>query len=110
MRPPAPAMTWRDSGSRPSWTRWASAAQAGTIRGAPPGGAHSTSSTEGPWRGSKKHGARRSGTGRPSRMALVAAISYRPASRAALTGARSSVRRARSRASDAFWYWLTASL
>ena len=55
----------RRSASPAAWPRsmrWASASQAGTSRGVPPGGAPQTRrGAEGPWRGSKKHGARRSG-------------------------------------------------
>ena len=65
----------RGSGSSPRSSRTASAWQTGTARGSPPGGAYSTSATDGPWRGSKKHGGRRSGTGRPSSSARAAAIS-----------------------------------
>ena len=44
------------------------------MRGSPNGGDHSTSRDDGPWRGSKKHGAVRSGGSRPSRRARAQAI------------------------------------
>ena len=57
--------------------------------GAPPAGAHSTSREDGPWRGSKKHGARRSGGSRPSRRAMAELIAQRPSSSAMETGSSS---------------------
>jgi hypothetical protein len=50
-------------GSAPARTRSASAGQAGILRGAPPGGAQSTSWLDGPWAGLKKHGGRLAGSG-----------------------------------------------
>ena len=95
MRRP-PTSTSRASGSSPRSTRWASASQAGTIRGAPPDGAHSTSREDGPWRGSKKHGGVRSGGSRPASRSLAEVIAKRPSSSAAPTGSKSSGARARS--------------
>ena len=58
------------SGSAPWETRSASAAQTGTCRGWPPGGAHSMSVVDGPCAGLKKHGGRRTGRGSPATRAL----------------------------------------
>ena len=62
-------MTSRDAGWAPRSTACASASHAGTFLDVPPGGVHSTSRVEGPWRGSKKQGARRSGGWWPARIA-----------------------------------------
>src|SRR4051794_41814314 len=64
-----PTRTSRVIGSRPSASRDASAAHTGTGRGTAPSGDHSTSATEGPCRGSKKHGGRAGGGSRPPREA-----------------------------------------
>ena len=58
---------------------------AGTGRAAPSSGDHSTSRVDGPWRGSKKQGARRSGGLRPSRSAWAALMCQRPSSSAVVT-------------------------
>ena len=78
------------------------------MRGSPPSGAHSTSRSEGPWRGSKKHGGRRSGGSRFSSRARADIIAQRPSSSASPTGWRSSGRRAVSYARFARSYALTA--
>src|SRR3954466_12470161 len=57
----------RGCGSSPFCRRTASAWHTGTGRGSPPGGAYSISVTDGPWRGSKKHGGRPPGGGPGSR-------------------------------------------
>ena len=67
-------MTLRMSGSAPARTRSTSSAHAGTSRCAPPGGVHGTSATDMPWRGSKKHGGRRCGSGSPATRARTHAI------------------------------------
>ncbi|CAM5501410.1 Protein YceI [Streptomyces griseoloalbus] len=51
----------------------------------PAGRVHRASATAGPWRGSKKHGGRRSGTGSPARRAVSEASAYRPSSTAWVT-------------------------
>ena len=92
----------------PSSRRRASASHAGTIRGSPYGGDHSTSRVDGPWRGSKKQGGRRSGGVSPAKRAFAEAIAQRPSSSASPTGARSCGCRARSHCSSASVYRATA--
>ena len=98
-RAPDVSSTLRISGWMPCSILRRSMAQTGTSRlGPPSGGAHETSVTDMPCRGSKKHIGRRPGLGSPFATASAQARRYWPSAMFRLTACMSAGRRAASRA------------